>query len=255
MGSRAKYPLLRNAGGGWRQHHLGPGHHPARARRSSTAVNSAGPDSVGIYNTGQWTLEEYYSMGKLGKGAIGTSTMDSNTRLCMAAAVYGYMSTFGSDGPPGCYDDIENTDCFFLIGTNPAEMHPQVWRRIANARRADSALKLIVVDPRRTADRAQRRPAPAAQARHQRGADERHPAATDRQRLDRQRLHHALHPQLRGARGQGRGLHADLCRRASPGCRSPISRPPRSGSASRPRCGRCSCRACTSRWAPPTRCA
>ena len=90
----------------------------------------AGPDSVGIYNTGQWTIEEYYSMGKLGKGAIGTSTMDSNTRLCMAAAVYGYMSTFGSDGPPGCYDDIENTDCFFLIGTNPAEMHPQVWRRI-----------------------------------------------------------------------------------------------------------------------------
>jgi anaerobic selenocysteine-containing dehydrogenase len=89
-------------------------------------------------------------MGKLGKGAIGTSTMDSNTRLCMAAAVYGYMSTFGSDGPPGCYDDIENTDCFFLIGTNPAEMHPQVWRRIIRARRSARAPRMIVVDPRRT---------------------------------------------------------------------------------------------------------
>ena len=89
-------------------------------------------------------------MGKLGKGAIGTSTMDSNTRLCMAAAVYGYMTTFGSDGPPGCYDDIESTNCFFLMGMNPAEMHPQLWRRIANRRRANSSVKLIVVDPRRT---------------------------------------------------------------------------------------------------------
>jgi anaerobic selenocysteine-containing dehydrogenase len=60
------------------------------------------------------------------------------------------MSTFGSDGPPGCYDDIENTDCFFLIGTNPAEMHPQVWRRIIRARRSARAPRMIVVDPRRT---------------------------------------------------------------------------------------------------------
>ena len=150
VGARVRYPLLRNASGGydritWDQATT------LLAQKIIAAVDSAGPDSVGIYNTGQWTLEEYYSMGKLGKGAIGTSVMDSNTRLCMAAAVYGYMSSFGSDGPPGCYDDIENTDCFFLIGTNPAEMHPQVWRRIANARKTTRKPKLIVVDPRRTA--------------------------------------------------------------------------------------------------------
>ncbi|HWS13441.1 MAG TPA: molybdopterin oxidoreductase family protein, partial [Rhodocyclaceae bacterium] len=149
VGSRARYPLLRNAAGGydrvtWEQAI------DLLARRIAEAVSTSGPDSVGIYNTGQWTLEEYYSMGKLGKGAIGTSVMDSNTRLCMAAAVYGYMSTFGSDGPPGCYDDIEHTDCFFLMGTNPAEMHPQVWRRIARARAATRRPKMIVVDPRRT---------------------------------------------------------------------------------------------------------
>ncbi|MCK7497905.1 MAG: molybdopterin-dependent oxidoreductase [Comamonadaceae bacterium] len=149
VGSRARYPLLRNAVGKyeritWQQAI------DLLARRIADAVATSGPDSVGIYNTGQWTLEEYYSMGKLGKGAIGTSVMDSNTRLCMAAAVYGYMSTFGSDGPPGCYADIEHTDCFFLIGTNPAEMHPQVWRRIAKARATTRRPKLIVVDPRRT---------------------------------------------------------------------------------------------------------
>jgi ferredoxin-nitrate reductase len=150
VGSRAKYPMKRDAGGNW-QNITWDEATTLLAQKIIDAVNTNGPDSVASYNTGQWTIEEYYSMGKLGKGAIGTSTMDSNTRLCMAAAVYGYMSTFGSDGPPGCYDDIENTDCFFLIGTNPAEMHPQVWRRIVLARRSARAPKLIVVDPRRTA--------------------------------------------------------------------------------------------------------
>ena len=150
VGSRAKYPMKRDANGNW-QNITWDEATTLLAQKIIEAVNTAGPDSVAIYNTGQWTIEEYYSMGKLGKGAIGTSTMDSNTRLCMAAAVYGYMSTFGSDGPPGCYDDIENTDCFFLIGTNPAEMHPQVWRRIIQARRSARAPKMIVVDPRRTA--------------------------------------------------------------------------------------------------------
>jgi anaerobic selenocysteine-containing dehydrogenase len=149
VGSRAKYPMKRDANGNW-QNITWDEATTLLAQKIIEAVNIAGPDSVASYNTGQWTIEEYYAMGKLGKGAIGTSTMDSNTRLCMAAAVYGYMSTFGSDGPPGCYDDIENTDCFFLIGTNPAEMHPQVWRRIVMARRSARAPKLIVVDPRRT---------------------------------------------------------------------------------------------------------
>lgn len=149
VGERAKYPMLRNAGGGWDAITWDQAT-TLLAQKIIAGVNSSGADSVGIYNTGQWSLEEYYSMGKLGKGAIGTSTMDSNTRLCMAAAVYGYMTTFGSDGPPGCYDDIESTKCFFLMGMNPAEMHPQLWRRIANRRRADSSVKLIVVDPRRT---------------------------------------------------------------------------------------------------------
>ncbi len=149
VGARAVNPMRRNSAGAWERITWDEAT-TLLSQKIIEAVNVAGPDSVGIYNTGQWTVEEYYSMGKLGKGAIGTRTMDSNTRLCMAAAVYGYMSTFGSDGPPGCYDDIENTDCLFLIGTNPAEMHPQVWRRIIAARAAKPSLKMIVVDPRRT---------------------------------------------------------------------------------------------------------
>jgi anaerobic selenocysteine-containing dehydrogenase len=149
VGKRAVNPLRRNAAGGWDRITWDEAT-TLLAQKIAEAVAARGPDSVGIYNTGQWTLEEYYSMGKLGKAAIGTRSMDSNTRLCMAAAVYGYMSTFGSDGPPGCYEDIENADCLFLIGTNPADMHPNVWCRIIDARRTSRAPRVIVVDPRRT---------------------------------------------------------------------------------------------------------
>jgi len=149
VGTRGVYPMRRAPDGQW-QTITWDDATTLLAGKIIEAVDALGPNSVATYNTGQWTLEEYYAFGKLAKGAIGTATMDSNTRLCMAAAVVGYMTTFGSDGPPGCYDDVESTDCLFLVGMNPAEMHPQLWRRIALARRSARAPKLIVVDPRRT---------------------------------------------------------------------------------------------------------
>ncbi|GBE07946.1 nitrate reductase [bacterium BMS3Bbin11] len=51
--------------------------------------------------------EEFYTLGKLTRGFIGTNNYDGNTPLCMASAVSGYKRSFGSDGPPGCYEDFE----------------------------------------------------------------------------------------------------------------------------------------------------
>lgn len=146
---RGKWPLVRDINGDWKRITWDEAT-TILSQKIIDGVDAKGADSIATYNTGQWTIEDYYAFGKLAKGAIGTGTMDSNTRLCMAAAVVGYLSTFGSDGPPGCYDDVEATDCFFVIGMNPAEMHPQLWRRIARARQQGRAPKLIVVDPRRT---------------------------------------------------------------------------------------------------------
>lgn len=146
---RGKWPMVRDASGNWKQITWDEAT-TILSQKIIDGVDTKGADSIATYNTGQWTLEEYYAFGKLAKGGIGTGTMDSNTRLCMAAAVVGYLTTFGSDGPPGCYDDIEATDCLFVFGMNPAEMHPQLWRRIAKARRSLRPPKLIVVDPRRT---------------------------------------------------------------------------------------------------------
>ncbi len=108
-----------------------------------------GRDSFAIVSTGQIYTEEFYTLGKLVRGIIGTNNYDGNTTLCMASAVSGYKRSFGSDGPPGCYADFDETNCLLAIGSNLPEQHPIIYWRMKEAldRRG---FPLIVVDPRVT---------------------------------------------------------------------------------------------------------
>lgn len=108
-----------------------------------------GRDSVAIVSTGQLMTEEFYTLGKLVRGCIGTNNYDGNTTLCMASAVSGYKRSFGSDGPPGCYDDFEHTDCLMAFGSNLPEQHPIIYWRLKEAMEKRD-FPLIVVDPRVT---------------------------------------------------------------------------------------------------------
>ena len=109
-----------------------------------------GPDALCMYGSGQFQTEEYYVAQKLMKGCLGSNHFDANSRLCMSSAVAGYIQSLGSDGPPCCYDDLDLTDCAFLIGTNTAECHPIVFNRLRKHHKKNPHVKLIVVDPRRT---------------------------------------------------------------------------------------------------------
>ena len=80
-----------------------------------------GRDAVAVISTGQIMTEEFYTLGKLVRGVIGTNNYDGNTTLCMASAVAGYKRSFGSDGPPGCYGDFEHTRCLLAFGSNLPE--------------------------------------------------------------------------------------------------------------------------------------
>ncbi len=120
------------------------------ARRFADIIRAHGPDAVAFYGAGQWLTEDYYVFNKLAKGLIGTNNIDTNSRLCMSSAVTGYKMTLGADAPPACYDDIDHTGCLFIAGSNTAYAHPIVFRRIEDARQANPAMKLVVVDPRRT---------------------------------------------------------------------------------------------------------
>jgi assimilatory nitrate reductase catalytic subunit len=105
---------------------------------------------VGFYVSGQLLTEDYYVFNKLAKGLIGTNNIDTNSRLCMSSAVAGYKATLGADAPPACYDDLNHAQCLFIAGSNAAWAHPILFRRIEDAKRANPALKIVVVDPRRT---------------------------------------------------------------------------------------------------------
>lgn len=107
-------------------------------------------NSICMYGSGQFQTEDYYIAQKLLKGCLGTNNFDANSRLCMSSAVAGYIQSFGADGPPCCYDDLELTDCAFLIGTNTAECHPIIFNRLAKYHKKNRHVKMVVVDPRRT---------------------------------------------------------------------------------------------------------
>src|SRR4051794_7325333 len=67
------------------------------------------PVAIGFYNSGKLMLEEYYSWGVIGKAGRGTPHMDGNTRLCTATAAAALVETFGSDGQPCSYADLDVT--------------------------------------------------------------------------------------------------------------------------------------------------
>ncbi|HVZ22436.1 MAG TPA: nitrate reductase [Vicinamibacterales bacterium] len=115
------------------------------AREFRRVQDRYGADAVGVIGTGQLVTEEFYTLGKLVQLGLGTRNYDGNTTLCMSTAVAGYKRSFGSDGPPGAYDDFDRADVVLLIGGNPADNHPILCSRL---RRAGTTL--IVVDPRVT---------------------------------------------------------------------------------------------------------
>jgi assimilatory nitrate reductase catalytic subunit len=108
-----------------------------------------GRDSFAILSTGQIYTEEFYTLGKLARGLIGSNNYDGNTTLCMASAVSGYKRSFGSDGPPGCYGDFEHTECLMAFGSNLNEQHPIIFWRLKEALEKRK-FPVIVVDPRVT---------------------------------------------------------------------------------------------------------
>src|SRR4051812_27327178 len=105
---------------------------------------------IGFYTSGQLFLEEYYTLGVLGKAGLGTPHMDGNTRLCTATAAAALKVSFGSDGQPGSYSDLDTTDCVLHFGHNVASQQTVLWMRILDRLAGPNPPKIIVIDPRQT---------------------------------------------------------------------------------------------------------
>jgi assimilatory nitrate reductase catalytic subunit len=115
------------------------------------ALERFGPEGVALYVSGQLLTEDYYAANKFAKGVLGTGNIDSNSRLCMASAVAAHIRAFGEDVVPCTYEDLECCDLLVLVGSNLAWCHPVLFRRVAAAKAARPELRIVVVDPRRTA--------------------------------------------------------------------------------------------------------
>ena len=120
------------------------------AGRLTQIIEQHGPDAIGLYGSGQLLTEDYYVANKLMKGFIGTANIDTNSRLCMSSAVVAYKRAFGEDIVPCNYDDLEHTDLLILIGSNAAWTHPVLYQRIERAKLRNPAMKVVIIDPRRT---------------------------------------------------------------------------------------------------------
>ncbi|HII3276089.1 TPA: molybdopterin-dependent oxidoreductase [Klebsiella pneumoniae] len=121
------------------------------AARLRQIIDQHGPQAVAFYASGQLLTEDYYAANKLMKGFIGAANIDTNSRLCMSSAVTGYKRAFGADVVPCSYDDVENSDLVVLVGSNAAWAHPVLFQRLAQAKRDNPRLRIVAIDPRRTA--------------------------------------------------------------------------------------------------------
>jgi assimilatory nitrate reductase catalytic subunit len=114
-------------------------------------IRQHGPESVAFYVSGQLLTEDYYVANKLMKGYVGSANIDTNSRLCMASAVAGHKRAFGEDVVPVSYEDLDRADLIVLVGSNTAWCHPIILQRMLAAREQRPNLKIVALDPRRTA--------------------------------------------------------------------------------------------------------
>jgi len=95
-------------------------------------------NSIGLYGSGQLTLEGQYLENLFMKGILGSNTIEANARMCMTSAVTAYFKTLGSDTPPLSYEDLEISDMVMIV----------FWRIADHKKRHD--IPTVVVEPRNT---------------------------------------------------------------------------------------------------------
>jgi ferredoxin-nitrate reductase len=118
--------------------------------KSKELIRAHTSGSMGFYNSGQLFLEEYYTLGVLTKAGLGTNHVDGNTRLCTSTSSWALKLSFGSDGQPASYSDVDFTDALFLVGHNMALTQTVLWSRVLDRLAGSNRPRLVVVDPRVT---------------------------------------------------------------------------------------------------------
>jgi len=107
-----------------------------------------GNGTFAMLSSAKATNEENYLVQKFARVVMGTNNVDHCARLCHSPTVAGLRDTLGSGAMTCSIEDIDRTDCIFIIGSNTSETHPVIGTRVRRAKRKGTPL--VVADPRRT---------------------------------------------------------------------------------------------------------
>src|SRR3954453_5667386 len=105
--------------------------------------------TLGIHWLGGATLdtEENYLIKKLFTAA-GAIAIENQARIGHSSTVPGLGTSFGRGGATGFQQDLQNSDCILIMGSNMAEQHPVGFQWVVEAK--ERGAKVIHVDPRFT---------------------------------------------------------------------------------------------------------
>ncbi|MBW8486866.1 formate dehydrogenase [Actinomadura parmotrematis] len=105
--------------------------------------------TLGVASLGGATLdnEENYLIKKLFT-ALGIVQVENQARVCHSSTVAGLGTSFGRGGATTFMQDLQNSDCIVIQGSNYAEAHPVGFQWVVEAKARGA--KIIHVDPRFT---------------------------------------------------------------------------------------------------------
>ncbi|MBL7893931.1 MAG: formate dehydrogenase subunit alpha [Bacteroidia bacterium] len=113
-----------------------------------TIISTNGPDAIGGISSARTPNEENYLMQKFIRAVIGTNNIDCCARVCHSPTALGMQRTFGTGAATNSIEDLDYTDCIFVIGANPNAAHPVTGAKIRQ--KMMKGVVGIVADPRKT---------------------------------------------------------------------------------------------------------
>ncbi len=108
---------------------------------------NSGADAIAGISSARTSNEENYLMQKFIRAVVGTNNIDCCARVCHSPTALGMQRAFGTGAATNSIEDLEFTDCIFVVGANPTDAHPVTGAKIKQ--RMMQGVTSIVVDPRR----------------------------------------------------------------------------------------------------------
>ena len=112
--------------------------------RIARRMKGASPEETFFYFSGRSSNEAGFLL-QLFARLYGTNHVNNCSFYCHQASGVGMASVLGTGAGTVKLEDLEKSDCVFLIGGNPASNHPRMMRTLLTVRRRGG--KVIVVNP------------------------------------------------------------------------------------------------------------